>query len=87
MYLLFTTVVLIVHMHASAQTKTDPVTAVILHLDSGFWNAYNRCDTSAFKNYLQEDVEFYHDKGGITTGAAALIESLEKICATIQIII
>ena len=77
-YLLFISVGLIVVTQASAQTSADSVTAVILHLDSGFWNAYNHCDTSAFKNYLKDDVEFYHDKGGVTTGAAALIESLEK---------
>jgi len=77
-YLLFIYVALIVVTQASAQTSADSVTAVILHLDSGFWNAYNHCDTSAFKNYLKDDVEFYHDKGGVTTGAAALIESLEK---------
>lgn len=77
-YLLFMPVLLIVVIHASAQTTADSVTAVILHLDSGFWNAYNRCETGAFKNYLEDDVEFYHDKGGITTGAPALIQSLEK---------
>ena len=54
------------------------VTETILHLDSAFWKAYNNCDTSDYIKYLTEDVEFYHDKGGITSGAAALIESLEK---------
>jgi len=71
-------VLFIAVIHASAENTTDSVTAVILHLDSGFWNAYNRCDTGAFKNYLEDDVEFYHDKGGVTTGAPALIQSLEK---------
>lgn len=64
--------------HATAQTITDPLTAIILHLDSAFWNAYNSCDTNAYKNFFTADVEFYHDKGGITTGAPALIESLSK---------
>ena len=57
-YLLFIHFVLIVVTQASGQTSQDSVTAVILHLDSGFWNAYNRCDTAAFKNYLKDDVEF-----------------------------
>jgi|GEM_PF-141321 len=76
-YLLFVPALLI-SMCASAQSIADSVTAIILHLDSGFWNAYNHCDTSVFKNYLEDDVEFYHDKGGITKGASALIQSLEK---------
>lgn len=61
--------------HATAQTS-DTLTATILHLDSAFWNAYNNCDTNAYKNFLTDDIEFYHDKGGITTGAITLIKSL-----------
>ena len=61
-----------------AQTEQEKLTATILHLDSAFWNAYNNCDTTTFANYLTDDVEFYHDKGGITFGATALIQSLNK---------
>jgi hypothetical protein len=64
-----------------AQSKEEQLTATILHLDSAFWNAYNNCDTAKFKDFVTDDVEFYHDKGGITLGAMALIESLKKnIC-------
>src|SRR5258705_7077323 len=64
-----------------AQTEQQKLTATILHLDSAFWNAYNNCDTAHFKDFVTDDVEFYHDKGGITSSAAALIESLDKnIC-------
>ncbi len=68
---------------AIAQAEPPNVTATILHLDSAFWNAYNNCDTAHFKNFFTDDVEFYHDKGGITSGTKALIESLDKnICGT-----
>ncbi len=60
-----------------AQTEHQ-VTATILHLDSAFWKAYNNCDTANYKDFFTNDVEFYHDKGGITLGAPALIESLKK---------
>jgi hypothetical protein len=67
--------------HLLAQTEEQKLTASILHLDSAFWNSYNSCDTAAFKNFVADDVEFYHDKGGITMGAHSLIESLKKnIC-------
>ena len=62
----------------AAQTSQEKLTAEILHLDSAFWNTYNNCDTTAFKNYFTDDVEFYHDKGGVTTTAASLVESLNK---------
>ncbi len=61
----------------NAQPGQD-VPATILHLDSAFWKAYNTCDTAQFKNFITNDVEFYHDKAGITTGASALIESIRK---------
>ncbi len=64
--------------HVFAQTEQQKLTATILHLDSAFWNAYNHCDTLRFKNFVTNDVEFYHDKGGITTGAETLIQSLNK---------
>ncbi len=64
-----------------AQTEQQKLTATILHLDSAFWNAYNNCDTARFKDFLTDDVEFYHDKGGVTSDAKSLIEALDKnIC-------
>jgi hypothetical protein len=64
-----------------AQTEQQKLTATILQLDSAFWNAYNNCDSNHFKDFLTDDVEFYHDKGGITTDAKSLIEALNKnIC-------
>ena len=62
----------------AAQSEDQQLTATIIRLDSAFWHAYNHCDTSQFINYLTDDVEFYHDKGGITIGATALINSLDK---------
>lgn len=36
-----------IHLHqVMAQTSPDSVAAVILHLDSSFWNAYSNCDTN-----------------------------------------
>jgi hypothetical protein len=64
-----------------AQTEEQKLTATILHLDSAFWNAYNSCDSAHFKDFFTDDVEFYHDKGGVTTDAKSLIEALNKnIC-------
>lgn len=78
---LFTIVLAACTVQVFAQTETQKLTATILHLDSAFWNAYNNCDTAHFKDFITDDVEFYHDKGGITTNAKSLIESLDKnIC-------
>jgi hypothetical protein len=54
---------------------------VIMALSLALFDAYNRCDLEAFRSFLAEDIEFYHDQGGITLGATALTESVHKnIC-------
>lgn len=53
----------------------------ITALDAALFDAYNRCDLPKFKSFFVDDVEFYHDQGGVTLGAAALTESVKKnIC-------
>ena len=50
-------------------------------LDTALFDAYNRCDLPRFSALVADDVEFYHDQGGITLGNAALTESIRKnIC-------
>jgi len=42
---------------------------------------FNTCNLSAFENLLAEDLEFYHDKGGITESKKAFIETFKNgIC-------
>jgi hypothetical protein len=38
----------------------------IAKMDSILFTAFNNRDTSQFKNMLSTDLEFYHDKGGLT---------------------
>ena len=62
----------------SAQTEQEKLSSTILTKDSLFWKAYNNCDTTQFQNFLSEDVEFYHDKGGLTLGTENLSASFKK---------
>jgi hypothetical protein len=53
-------------------------------MDSIFFDAYNKCKVSVFEDVLSEDIEFYHDRGGLSTSKAGLIESLKKnICGKV----
>lgn len=61
-----------------AQTTDAELTATILKQDSLFWKSYNTCDTAANKKFFTTDIEFYHDKGGITLGAENLAASLKN---------
>lgn len=62
--------------------ESNKLDETILHLDSLFWQAYNTCDIEKMEFFLTEDLEFYHDKGGLTTTRAKLIESTKNgICS------
>lgn len=64
------------------QIHTQPeLEATIRALDTALFDAYNRCDLPRFSSLVADDVEFYHDQGGLTLGNAALTESVRKnIC-------
>jgi len=50
-------------------------------LDAALFDAYNRCDLVKFSSFFVEDVEFYHDQGGVTLGRQNLTDSVKKnIC-------
>ena len=50
-------------------------------LDAALFDSYNKCELDKFANFFVENVEFYHDQGGVTLGRAALTESVKKnIC-------
>jgi len=66
----------------SAQDNDQQLSATILHKDSLFWQAYNTWDTSAFAKYFADDIEFYHDKGGITLGLSDLLGGFNKNLCT-----
>ncbi len=64
-----------------AQSTPAALTTTILHLDSMFWRTYNQCDIAGFKQFFTTDVEFYHDKGGVTMGIDSLVKSMENLCS------
>ncbi|WP_236025499.1 nuclear transport factor 2 family protein [Flavobacterium geliluteum] len=58
----------------------------IVVLDSLFFNAYNTCEVNLEKygNFYADDIEFYHDNGGIMTSKKAIIEGTQKnICGKV----
>jgi Domain of unknown function (DUF4440) len=60
------------------QTDLDKA---ITALDAKLFDAYNHCDLKTFDGLLADDVEFYHDQGGVTLGRQKLTESVKNnIC-------
>ena len=68
---------------AKAQSQAETLAptqlyTTIVKLDSTLFAAFNSCDVKLFGTLFTEDVEFYHDKGGLTNGLKSLVEGMEK---------
>jgi ketosteroid isomerase-like protein len=56
----------------------------IASLDAALFDSYNRCDLEKFSSFFVDDIEFYHDQGGVTLGKDKLTDSIKKnICGKV----
>jgi hypothetical protein len=63
-----------------AKTLYDSIVA----LDSKWEDAYNNCKLDVMEELISEDLEFYHDQGGLLTSKKKLNEALkENICGKV----
>ncbi|HOY29212.1 MAG TPA: nuclear transport factor 2 family protein [Flavobacteriales bacterium] len=53
-------------MPSASVSTPDPLVATIAVLDSAMFAAFNAHDASALGTFFTPDLEFYHDKGGLT---------------------
>lgn len=61
---------------------TSPEERAVIATDSAFWISYNACDVGGMQRFLTEDLEFYHDKGGIQKGIESFVATTRKnLCA------
>ena len=51
----------------------------ILKQDSILFTAFNNCDIKTFRSKFTDDLEFYHDKGGLT-GIDHTMKFMEETC-------
>ncbi len=69
----------------SLTDTTDPLYVEVAELDRQLFDAYNQCDLVAFRKLLADDLEFYHDQGGLMHGADAVTEAVRKnICGKVR---
>lgn len=61
-----------------AQSGDAAWAANVLTRDSLFWQAYNNCAAEYSRQFFTEDLEMYHDVGGVTLGAADMVNSLKN---------
>lgn len=62
--------------------NTDELYLTAKKLDSLLFNeGFNKCNPSHYNTIISDDLEFYHDVGGITKGKEAFVTTVKKnIC-------
>lgn len=82
---LFTLLLIVSFTPAIAQEPKDSdLYQTIMQLDKTYFKAYNECDMKTQAAFYAEDIEFYHDKGGLATDKTELLNSIEKnICGKV----
>ena len=68
---------------SNAQAKNDAKASGELYdriaaLDAAMFDAYNRCDIDKVGTFFTEDLEFYHEKGGLTLTRDASLALMKK---------
>lgn len=67
--------------HSNSQTSRTPDENLydqLAKLDSELFATVYTCNSSKAAGFFTEDLEFYHDNGGVTKSRASFIEELEK---------
>ena len=88
-----TTALLLFSMACYSQTNTSKYVPdnqklfeTIVEQDSIFFDAYNNCATKLqlYSDYYLENLEFYHDKGGLMTSKSAVVSGTQiNICGKV----
>ncbi|HEX7847341.1 MAG TPA: nuclear transport factor 2 family protein [Chitinophagaceae bacterium] len=53
-------------------------------LDSIYWQAYNSCDMETQAGFFSDSIEFYHDKGGLSTSKPQILEAIKNnVCGKV----
>jgi len=71
-------------VYAQTAPAPDALFQTIQLLDAQLFDAYNHCDLERFGSLLADDLEFYHDKTGLSRGRQALVEGIKNnICGKV----
>ena len=69
---------------AEAATAAQ-LTATVTGRDAALFAAFNSCDLKALGDIVADDLEFYHDKDGLSRGRAVFLAAIKKtICGKVR---
>src|SRR6516162_420980 len=65
--------------------QSDPLFKTVQDLDSKLFDAYNHCDLATLGQMVSADLEFYHDKTGLSVGKDPFIAAIKQnICGKVE---
>jgi hypothetical protein len=69
-----------------AQLPSDHQLAMRVNaLDQELFGAFNTCDLEKFQSLLDPNVEFFHDKNGLSTGARVVTDQVKQnVCGKVR---
>lgn len=69
----------------SSEPTPEELSRTLAALDAALFDSFNRCDLEKFATFFVDDLEFYHDKGGLTLTRQSLVESVKNnICGKVR---
>ncbi len=82
----FITILLLLPIIGVAQVSKDSgLYKEILATDTALFESYNTCDLQTHASLISEDLEFYHDKGGLATSKEEYMTSMKaNICGKVE---
>ena len=70
---------------AQSNEPSDALFKTVQSLDTQLFDAYNHCDLTKLGAMVSDDLEFYHDKTGLSVGKAPFIAAIKQnICGKVE---
>jgi len=57
---------------------SEPLYPTIVRMDSLYFDTYNHSKAALMDSLTADNIEFYHDRGGLTTSKQELLQSIQK---------
>ena len=77
-----------VHAQTSGEHSKAPDSSLFKTIqaqDTKLFDAYNHCDLTTLSAMMSDDLEFYHDKTGLSVGKAPFIAAIKQnICGKVE---
>ena len=72
-------------VYAQENARSGSLFKTIQVLDSKLFEAYNHCDLATLGGMVSDDLEFYHDKTGLSVGRDLFITAIKQnICGKVE---